>query len=96
MKMVCLPYSRNGVRSIMTLMVEGSSVGGTGILFRAFVRAGFLLLISRNFCSSIMRMMRMEPFSRMGRRRLLMSTEPVPFSKKRWAWSRQRMMFLAE
>ena len=78
------------------LRVSVLSVGLTMILLRELARAEFLAEISRNFWSSIIRIMRIWPASRTGVKRLLMSMEPGPSSKKRWALSRQRMMFLAE
>ena len=78
------------------LRVSSRLLGLTTILLRELARAGFLAEISRNFWSSIIMMTRMRPASKTGTKRLAMSTEPGPSSKKRWALSRQRMMFLAE
>ncbi len=66
------------------------------ILLRELARAGFLLDISRNFWSSKISIMRILPASMTGVRRLEILMEPGLSSKKRWALSRHKMMFLAE
>lgn len=78
------------------LRVSSRLLGVTTILLRELARAEFLADISRNFWSSMMRIMRILPASSTGTSILAISTEPGPSSKKRCALSRQRMMFLAE